>query len=144
MPLMFLQIHGNSLQEREIPQNCQLRDTAHQNNTEHHSGKSCHTFRDKTMMDAMEDSWKVDDKGFFHTFNTQRSQMCSFWDKFGFQPPDNTALHSHLELLNPAKTSTAFKGKSKQIIASLLKSEFPRLKIVWTKSKSARVTSNQC
>lgn len=33
--------------EEEIPQNCQLRDTKHQNNTEHHREKSCHTSRDK-------------------------------------------------------------------------------------------------
>lgn len=100
------------------------------------------------MMDAMKESWKVDDdKGFFSTPLTPRDLQCAaFGINLGFshQTLRNSALHSYLELLNPDKTTTAFKGKCEQIIASLLKSEFPKLKIVWSKSKSARVTSNRC
>lgn len=63
---------------------CQLRGTTHQNNTEQHEWKSCRSFKDKTMTGVTKESWKVDrEKGFFHTINTQRSQTCSFWDKFG-------------------------------------------------------------
>lgn len=74
------------------------RDTTQQNNTEQHEGKEfCYSFKDKIMTEATK-SWEVDnDKGFFSTPLTPRGlKSAAFWDKFEFQPPDNTALHSYL------------------------------------------------